>query len=105
MATETTIKMMMPKSVHPLRRAKKLADKIKEAMDNIESGSEHVEEDWEVLRKANNALLVAERSDKRWTPLLDKVEATMLKYGAYGDAEGACLLDEPIDITKLKKVV
>lgn len=102
MSTQITIKMMMPKNVHPMRRAKRLKERVQEAMDNIESGSAHTDSDWEVLRRANNALITEEKRNPAWSKLLDKIEAIMIKYGVY---DACSMIDDKIDITKLKKVV
>lgn len=75
-----SIDIKMPEQMHPVHKARSVQEKVKEAMNNIESDSPHVKEDWAYLRK-----VLAELQKKRYLSecmqhLLDKIDDFMYKY-------------------------
>ena len=82
MPTEVTIQMIMPKNVHPARRMKKLAARVKEAISNIESGNAHVSDDWDLLSRIHSAIMKTD-SDGKFDSILKDINELFAKHGAH----------------------
>jgi len=78
MADKVTV-TVMPVSIHPMLKKQSIESRVDEAIDNVESGSKHVDEDWALLHKVHSELQRKKCND-RMQKLLDKIDAVMVKY-------------------------